>query len=77
MKVTAKANSVQGVGRPGPHGSLPWESPPVPSYTTSEAFPVAPGTVLPDGTMATFAAARDCPCADCRRTIWAWKAGLL
>ncbi len=76
MKVTSKANPVQGVGRPGAHGSLPWEDPPTSSNSTSDVFPVAPGTVLPNGTMLTFPAARDCPCSDCRYAIQAWKAGL-
>ena len=56
---------------------LPWDDPPSSSFSTTNAYPVAPGTVLPDGTMATFAAARDCPCTDCRGAIWAQKAGLL
>ncbi len=73
---TKNGNSVQEVGRPGAHGPLPWEDPPTSSNSTSDSFPVAAGTVLPNGTMLTFAAARDCPCADCTHAIQAWKAGL-
>lgn len=61
--------------RTGDQAPLPWE-PPTSSNSTSDAFPVAAGTVLPNGTMATFPAARDCPCADCTHAIQAWKAGL-